>query len=239
MLNKKNIAFTFAEVLLTLLIIGVVAALTIPPLKEKSDKTQYLSLLQKAYSTASSAFIQLQAEYGPPLYWRINDDQRVFVEGESQYISTMLKRKMNVGAEKDVIPNDYEIKLLSGSKFKSDTKIDETMIDIKSPDVFQTADGMLWFPSKTYTNCSYEKGPEGNKQKVRLCSLLLVDTNGLKKPNRFGIDVFVFDMTTEGVKPHYSETDDCASLKGDNNNGYTCSAKALSGANNSLDFIYD
>ena len=50
---KKNIkikAFTLAEVLLTLIIIGVISALTVPSLKNYSDETKYVAATQKAMS---------------------------------------------------------------------------------------------------------------------------------------------------------------------------------------------
>ena len=45
---SKRIAFTLAEVLITLGIIGVVAALTIPTLIQKYEKQVYITQLKKA-----------------------------------------------------------------------------------------------------------------------------------------------------------------------------------------------
>ena len=53
MKNKK--AFTLAEVLITLTIIGVIAAITIPNLMQKYTKHQYVVGLKKAYSELSNA----------------------------------------------------------------------------------------------------------------------------------------------------------------------------------------
>lgn len=240
MFSKKITAFTLAEVLLTLTIIGVIAALTIPSLKESSDRSANLSLLQKAFSTSANAFAQLQAENGPPLYWKLSNGSRVFVDGKSENVSKFFKQKMNVAAETNIIPSDYKIKSLKGTAADS-FKIDDTTIKIKgNTDSFQTADGMLWFPSNTYSGCKYKKNIQVGRytiyRDVSLCGLLVVDTNGPKKPNRMGLDVFVFDITTDGIKPHSSSTDDCANLNGD---GYTCAVKALSGDENALNFIYD
>lgn len=238
MFSKKITAFTLAEVLLTLTIIGVIAALTIPALKESSDRSANLSLLQKAFSTSANAFAQLQAENGPPLYWKLQDGSRVFVDGKSENVSKFFKQKMNVAAETNIIPSDYKIKSLKGTAADS-FKIDDTTVKIKgNTDSFQTADGMLWFPSNTYSGCKYSKSVTGSSSKttVYLCGLLVVDTNGPKKPNRMGLDVFVLDITSDGVQPHNSSTDDCANLNGA---GYTCAVKALSGDERALNFIYD
>jgi prepilin-type N-terminal cleavage/methylation domain-containing protein len=50
-----NPAFTLAEVLITLGIIGVVAAMTIPTLMAKINERQTVTRLKKAYSTLSNA----------------------------------------------------------------------------------------------------------------------------------------------------------------------------------------
>lgn len=63
-INNLLKAFTLSEVLMTLGIIGVVAALTIPVLIKKYEQMQTLSQLQKAYTSLSAAFNQAQTENG-------------------------------------------------------------------------------------------------------------------------------------------------------------------------------
>ena len=60
----KFFAFTLAEVLITLGVIGVVAALTIPSLIAKHQKKVYVTQLKKAYNTVTNAFKLMQAETG-------------------------------------------------------------------------------------------------------------------------------------------------------------------------------
>ena len=55
--NKS--AFTLAEVLITLVIIGVIAAITVPTLINKTNKQEYGSKLKKAYSTLSQVTNQM------------------------------------------------------------------------------------------------------------------------------------------------------------------------------------
>src|SRR5574344_1022164 len=59
---KENLAFTLAEVLIVLGIIGIVAALTIPTLMANVQKQQYLTALKKFYSTQSEGFARMLAE---------------------------------------------------------------------------------------------------------------------------------------------------------------------------------
>ncbi len=54
--KKRKSAFTLAEVLVTLGIIGVVSAMTIPSLTQSWQKKAYVAQLKKSYSEISQAF---------------------------------------------------------------------------------------------------------------------------------------------------------------------------------------
>ena len=54
--KRKHTAFTLAETLVTLTIIGVIAAITIPNLISKYQKHTYVVGLKKAYSVLTNAF---------------------------------------------------------------------------------------------------------------------------------------------------------------------------------------
>lgn len=60
----KNFAFTLAEVLITLGVIGVIAALTIPTLVGSYKKSEYSVRLKKFYSTMQQARMMYNAENG-------------------------------------------------------------------------------------------------------------------------------------------------------------------------------
>ena len=62
-------AFTLAEVLITLGIIGVVAALTIPTLIANYQEKQTVSRLTKAYATISNAYQMAKVENGELSDW--------------------------------------------------------------------------------------------------------------------------------------------------------------------------
>ena len=70
MTNKiKKSGFTLAEVLITLGIIGVVAAMTLPALVGKYKEKQRVTQLQKAYSILNQAFLMAIKDYGTPDNW--------------------------------------------------------------------------------------------------------------------------------------------------------------------------
>ena len=60
-LSKYKHAFTMAEVLITLGIIGIVAAMTLPSLIGKWQEKQWKVAYKKAYSSISQAFLRMQA----------------------------------------------------------------------------------------------------------------------------------------------------------------------------------
>lgn len=62
-------AFTLAEVLITLGIIGVVAAITIPTLISNSQKNQVAKKVEKTYSTLCNAFKMEEVDQGPSETW--------------------------------------------------------------------------------------------------------------------------------------------------------------------------
>lgn len=62
-------AFTLAEVLITLGIIGVVAAITLPALTAKYKKQITATRLKSAYSILSQALTMSEVKNGQPEYW--------------------------------------------------------------------------------------------------------------------------------------------------------------------------
>ena len=62
--KSRKAGFTLAEVLITLGIIGVVAALTLPTLIKNYQKQVWVNQLKKAYSTLGNAFNKMAADEG-------------------------------------------------------------------------------------------------------------------------------------------------------------------------------
>ena len=76
-MNKlKEKAFTLSEIIITLGIIGIVAALTIPTLIQNSNSKKFLTQFKKSISTLNQAAIGAQAQYDLDysLLTQINDD---------------------------------------------------------------------------------------------------------------------------------------------------------------------
>lgn len=71
--KAKYLAFTLAEVLITLGIIGVVAAMTIPTLISKTQKKEAVTRLKGAYSQIAQAIRMSEADNGDISNWDFSD----------------------------------------------------------------------------------------------------------------------------------------------------------------------
>ena len=73
-LNNIKKAFTLAEVLITLTIIGVIAAITIPSFIADQDERATVTRVKKFNSTMQQAYKLAVAEYGPITRWNVKRD---------------------------------------------------------------------------------------------------------------------------------------------------------------------
>ena len=71
----KTLAFTLAETLIVMGVIGVVAALTLPNLNSSTGNKEKVAKLQKIYSNLNDAFGRATAVYGPLEEWPQGNDQ--------------------------------------------------------------------------------------------------------------------------------------------------------------------
>jgi len=182
-MNMKKNAFTLAEVLLTLAIIGVVAALTIPAVITKVTKDQYVVGLKKAYSTLKAVEREAIQEHGPMENWTWVD----IVTDFEKYFLPHFDVLKNCGATTEEGCFAKDITYLDGS----------TLGNLNNTIYYRivTSDGMSWAYIRTgSTTPLYARG------------YFNVDVNGLKGPNRLGRDIFMFEVfpSNLGIKPEGS-----------------------------------
>ncbi len=95
--SHTSYAFTLAEVLITLGIIGVVAAITIPSLINNYKRQEYSARIKKFYSTMSQAIVRSEMDNGPALYWSKeaqahSDDGSVDWDGNADINASFMKK---------------------------------------------------------------------------------------------------------------------------------------------------
>jgi len=212
-------AFTLAEVLLTLAIIGVVAALTIPAVVTKVTKDQYVTGLKKAYNTLKAVEREAIQEHGPMENWTWSTGGDPTADFERYFLPHFDVLK-NCGATTEEGCFAEEIAYLDGNDYGD--------LNYTSYYRIVTSDGMSWAYYRTgYTGSLYMKG------------FFRIDVNGFKGPNRFGRDIFEFEVypSNLGIKPHGSYYADgttpipTSTVDYDCNTsstGFYCTAKVLS-----------
>ena len=92
-LKGKN-SFTLAEVLITLGIIGVVAALSLPSLIQNYKKTVAENELKKVFSLLNQVVLRSEADNGPAIYWdweSYQHDGRKYLEFFNKYFAPYLQ----------------------------------------------------------------------------------------------------------------------------------------------------
>ena len=191
--HVKKAAFTLAEVLITLGIIGVVAAMTIPTLIAKYQKKQILVQLKNSFSVVSNAIRLSEVDNGPMSIWP-------------------------TGAEMDV--NAYWTKYLKPyfanpvlCATKSDCGYDDDLDREKwscgSRWGILTDDTRLLFMLKNGTIVFLPRNSHAQDGTPIYASQLYIDVNGASSPNECGKDVFMFIRTDKGIMPYSSPGKDC------------------------------
>ena len=90
--------FTLAEVLITLGIIGVVAAMTLPTVVQNYQKQAVVNKLKKSYTNLQNALQQSMNENGDMSTWDFPDDSYLFF---SKYIVPYYKTLFGLGHRKN------------------------------------------------------------------------------------------------------------------------------------------
>ncbi len=216
--RKTFFAFTLAEVLITLVIIGVIAAITVPTIMQNTEKQEFVTALKKANSVLRQAFFSIARNSGFPVgdYDFYNDAN--FLDEFSAVVNVV--KKCNTQEE------CFVTKLYGGNtqyKNLNNTPANtyNTWSDGKS---VITSDGIMYtFVKLSSASASIHGLNERDTNNT--IGRIVVDVNGQRKPNKFGLDTFVFYVVRgRGIVPagDYS-TDTCKRTS----HGSSCAAKVL------------
>jgi len=207
-INKNG--FTLAEVLITLVIIGVIAAMTIPTLINKTQNQEFVSKLKKTYSTFVQATNKIISEEGVPKGsiggWASSPEN----------VYNMYKSRLSVAKDCGTGSGCF-----SQGSLKSLSGADENVSrDGSNFYKFILADGVQVNISEIWvnTNCSFN-----DFGTYDACARIQVDLNGAKGPNTIGRDVFLFALKENGLFPYgCDDLSYCASYQ-----GWGCACKVL------------
>ena len=218
----KKAAFTLAEVLITLGIIGVVAAMTMPSLIQNYQEKATVTKLKKCYSLVSQAYVSILNDEGGSDTLQAGDDLEM-MEKFGKY----LKYQKTCGRNKGCFPN-VTYKSVTGNgynKWEDDTT-DRSRAILTDSTLIMFNKSAMW------------GGNEGNY----LYAQIYVDINGFKGPNQLGKDFFYFYISPEkivpaGAKALEEKNEDQKFTKNCiQQNGYACAAWVI--YNENMDYLH-
>ena len=207
----KN-GFTLAEVLITLVIIGVIAAATIPTVINNTKKQEFVAGCKKAYSTLQQSLISMarnnDAVTGDYLFLQ----DKNFVD-ELAKVTNVIK----ICNSNECFPNYSSYKKFNGATMDNAQTKSAILADGQILGYLQIAGG-------PYSLTSGEWGLTEDDRNNTI-GRVMIDVNGNKPPNTWGRDVFVFAIVNgKGFIPGGAEsTAECNK----SNTGVACTAKVL------------
>lgn len=224
---KKLDGFTLAEVLITLGIIGIVAAMTLPALIQKNKRAELQSGLKTGYSLLQQALQRMNADNGYPVI-PANYPYRTFKNEFIKYFDNPIDcqwggaqgtaNSVLCGRGENITGDDGSVSALI-QQYKTYNKGSNTISSIPLDDgQFVMKNGMLVM-IENYNAYIY----------------ITIDINSItKKPNIWGQDLFTFQIMSDGkLMPmgadgtNYKAEDYCSKTSTNTLNGIACTQRAL------------
>ena len=220
-MKRRQKGFTLAEVLITLVIIGVIGALTVPSLIQNTQKQEYVTALKKTYSTLSQVMQMIIAEEGSPKCLDENGNESGWACSNTD-VYNIFKKYLNNASECGTngtagCAHQGKVKFLNNAP-------DAQLWQDGGYSRLILADGVQIYFVGASKNCTQEQWGVSSG-----CGAVVADTNGAKKPNQWGRDTFLFGFNEKGL--HLSgcknNSSDCVQANGSFGNGWTCACKVI------------
>jgi len=229
--RNDALAFTLAEVLITLGIIGVVAAMTIPHLVNNTNDAELKTAYKKYYSAFSNAGASIVQEYSS-----MNDGINNQTDSiRDDKIHSVLCSKLICG-KRCLHNNGAGMCWHDGTHYKQLQGLDG-VLDFNSYTSTILNTGAMFVAYSASGTCGLTLGSAPLNE---VCGYIYLDVNGFRTPNTLGRDIFGFYITQTGIVPigivagtTYSDMSNYCNRSGGNNtwDGVSCGPKILSGEN--------
>lgn len=213
----KKFGFTLAEVLITLSIVGIVSALTIPNFVANAQNKANAAKLSATITTLETVFSNMMADEAVAEF-----NETIFIENHK--INPSEQETANILAKYLKI-NKFE-KNLTNSTYKKEQAFKEmdgrVAAALCSTGVYTLKNGAVLILGTSQINTITEE--EAEKLGVAVTSqdlFLTIDVNGTDSPNIFSRDVFIFLVGNDGKLYPCGSKVYSALLKKDLNSVYT------------------
>ena len=178
--------FTLAEVLITLGIIGVVAAMTIPTLIQKSYEKHVISQLRETQSILSQAIKMAEEEYGDIDGWDFGisaskESNKLAGERIIKYMKVAHICGVDADNKGQCTPENYDEK---------NGKSHNSVVNYRYSSMYKF---VLNNGSSIYIHTPIQR----NNDYVGF----YVDINGKSRPNKIGVDLFYFIYGLNALRP--------------------------------------
>ena len=203
--------------MITLMIIGVIAVLTIPNLVQKHTEKNTVKKVQKFYSTLSDAFSLAMKKNGPVSNWRLTDSGEASTEKIYEVLfKPYFKIAKNCGGDNDG-------NCIANVKYK----------------FLNNSDSVNFGTSRKYYIIALDDGSSvcfgGEDSNI----YIFYDINGAKGPNQWGRDLFDFGITYDSIIPTGIKDIDFKSFQTyckTTSKGYACSTWIIYKGN--MDYLH-
>ena len=220
-------AFTLAEVLITLGIIGIVAALTLPALIGKYKEKQTITAVKAAYSTFSQVFMQIVNDYGSLSALAPNTQSGEHNSGLKENANYTIKVMQKY--IKTIKTCDKDTNCMMGIAYKTlDGSQSEIWDNYPNLQTGILANGTSFW---ILNECGMETQTDGGA-----CAQVGFDINGGKKPNIMGEDFFWFYIYDNGKIRITDSLSLCDKNSNASYNGYHCASYII--RNNNMDYLH-
>ena len=212
----KNKAFTLAEILITLGVIGIVAAITIPSLSHTLYEKRTVALLKETQSIMAQAVRAAEEEEGEVSGWGLDNNQS---ENDAKIIAEKLLKHIKVAQDcgtydpQGICMPNMTYKYLNGGPNWGSYATSRSYYKIK----LNNGVGILW-----------RSGNSSEAQNKGLYIDFIMDVNGKTPPNVIGQDVFELFYEKSSVRTAGAPGHAAAGGCNKNSTGWGCTYHVLS-----------
>ena len=170
-------AFTLSEVLITIGILGIVMAMTLPNLIKDYQKKATVEQLKKAYSVVSNALEMSQHENGDLKYWNVQN-----LGSTSDDYSMVITNFLNTY----ILPY-MKIKYNCGTKCEAQKNVKRYALNGQERSWYSQFHYIIYLDDGSILSFMLDNNSQNWKTLY-----IYYDINGNKRPNIYGIDIFTF-----------------------------------------------